>query len=119
MDYPSHLGHANRFHKDFIRLKEDGSHGLLKCWVAGEQQRYSIGLSMAHGADDGKTISSIRHLQLGHQHVEVFSRNKFQRPVYGRGRYHFKPVGFQAFLEHREEIVVIVDEEDSIFLHWV
>src|SRR5260370_5834104 len=119
LDYLSYLGHANRFHKDCIRLEEDGSHGLLKGWVAGEQQRNSIGLCMAHGADDGKSISSIRHLQVGEKHVEVFGRNKFQRFVYGGGGDHFEPLAFQDFLERGAGGVVGLHEKDSIFLLYV
>src|SRR5260370_19385946 len=95
LDYLSYLGHANRFHKDFIHLEEDGIRGLTKRWVACEQQRNSIGLCVAHSADDGKSISSIRHLQVGEKHVEVFGRNKIQRFVYGGGGDHFKPLAIQ------------------------
>src|SRR5258708_31908315 len=72
---------------------------------------------MAHGIDDCKSIASIRHVQVGEQHVEAFSRNKSQRFVHGGGGYHFKPVAFQAFLEHGADVVGIVRQQNSMFPH--
>src|SRR5882762_5802989 len=72
---------------------------------------------MAHGTDDGKSITSIRHVQVGEQHVEALSRNKSQRSAHGGGGYHFKPAAFQAFLEHGADVVGVVRQQNSMFPH--
>jgi len=36
---------------------------------------------MAHGTDDGKSITSIWQVQVGEQHVELFNRNESQASV--------------------------------------
>jgi len=117
LDDFGNLRKANRFHKDLIGLQEEATQGRLKHGVATEHERYSVGLCMAHGIDDGKPITSIRHVQVGEQHIEVFNRNKSERFVYVGGGYHVKPVAFQAFLERGEDVVVVVREQNSMLLH--
>src|ERR1700731_5321520 len=72
---------------------------------------------MAHGIDDGKSIASVRHVQVGEEHVEGFRRNKFQRFGYRGGGYHFKPAAFQAFLENGADVFGVVRQQNSMFPH--
>jgi hypothetical protein len=51
-------------------------------------------MCVAHGADDGKSIPSVRHVQVGEQDVEFFRRNESERFVYASGGNDFKPIGF-------------------------
>jgi len=104
LDDFGNLRKANRFHKDLIGCRRRPLKAALKHGVATEHERYSVGLCMALALTTANPSQSIRHVQVGEQHIEVFNRNKSERFVYVGGGYHVKPVAFQAFLERGEDV---------------
>src|ERR1700730_14639534 len=72
---------------------------------------------MAHGTDDGKSITRIWHVQVRKQYIEMFDRNKPERLVDGGGSYNFESSVFQASTIHFANIVIVVHQQNSLLRH--
>src|SRR5580698_7209232 len=65
------------FHDDFVRLQKDSVHSALHIRVAADQQRKRIRLGVPHGGNQSKTITGVRHVQVGDKYVETLCDDKF------------------------------------------
>jgi hypothetical protein len=117
MDDFGDLAEPDRLHKNLVGLQEDGGHSRLEHGVVAEHERYSVGLCVAHGVDDGEAIGGIRHVEIREQNVEVFGREESQSFAYGDGGYHFKAVAFQALLIRGSDVLFVFGKQNSRFFH--
>ena len=60
-----------RFHYNFVRFQKNCSHGALHIGIAADQQRKSCRLGMPHRRNHRKSISGMRHVQVGDEHVKL------------------------------------------------
>jgi|SRR5580704_1518104 hypothetical protein len=67
------------FHDDFVRFEKDSGHGALYVGVAADQQGQCIGLGVSHRGNHPKTVTRIRHVQVGYEHVKALGSDSSQR----------------------------------------
>jgi hypothetical protein len=65
-------------------------------------------MGVAHGADDGETITSVGHVQVREQHVKAFGSDTAERFPYIRYGDHLEPIPFEHCLQHGADSVVVL-----------
>src|SRR5208337_108122 len=90
-------GDLDWFRKDFVSLQADGTQSLVYRWVAADHQSDCLWVGVAHGANDGKTITGVRHVQVGKQCVKVLCRDVMERVAHVRYGDYLKAVPFQRY----------------------
>src|SRR5258708_14402664 len=75
VDNFSERGDFDWLYKNLIRLRTDDGQCLVQLWVPAEYYRYCFRVGVPHGTDDGETITRMRPLKVGKQHVESFRRD--------------------------------------------
>jgi hypothetical protein len=64
-------------------------------------------MHVPHGADDGKAITGVRHVQIGQKNVKVFCNDAAERFAYVCYGDYIESIAFKCYLQHPADSVIV------------